>query len=407
MRLENLEEGEKRKRERKKNNNLKKMKTNVFYSWQSDLEGKYNRNFISDCIETSVRELGKEKFNVEFNTDRDTKDETGSPDIADTILRKIQESHIFVADISIINPEDERYRKVQNPNVMLELGFAVKELGWENIILVFNEAYGNVSKLPFDIRNRRPLIYKLNPSVDKAQIKKKVVNLLKDNFKSQEIDSVFKRREIERQYSRSTPRAKYYAIKQPPYWEFFLMSELLKSTSDRLSFEYLLVKDRIIYQWQNRKTVMEMLDWFSELNDNNIKHIEAVGFILNERTTKSFGEPGKPGDAIEIKRIADTYEQIGKASLEMEKILLSHTLNIELENMRNLYLGCTEHFIKFLTQLSNDLFNIKNRAETNMDEKQIRLSYEFEPYLDTDKIVLEHKRVVDLIKQGKLNKDEY
>ncbi|MDM4014641.1 hypothetical protein [Roseiconus lacunae] len=46
---------------------------------------------------------------------------------------------------------------------MLELGYAAAKLGWDRIVLVMNERYGGVSKLPFDLRNRRwPITYALS-----------------------------------------------------------------------------------------------------------------------------------------------------------------------------------------------------------------------------------------------------
>jgi len=31
----------------------------IFYSWQSDIESKYNRNFIEDALEKSVKNINK------------------------------------------------------------------------------------------------------------------------------------------------------------------------------------------------------------------------------------------------------------------------------------------------------------------------------------------------------------
>ena len=42
---------------------------------------------------------------------------------------------------------------------MMELGYAVALLGWERILLVYNEKYGKSNKLPFDLRQHRLLTY--------------------------------------------------------------------------------------------------------------------------------------------------------------------------------------------------------------------------------------------------------
>lgn len=104
---------------------------NIFFSWQSDLNLKNNKNFIEDCIKTAIKELNDEKnYLIDFNLDKDTSGEPGNPEIINTILNKIDNSRIFICDLSIIN-KDFQGRKTPNPNVIFELGYAIKSLGWE------------------------------------------------------------------------------------------------------------------------------------------------------------------------------------------------------------------------------------------------------------------------------------
>lgn len=50
-------------------------------------------------------------------------------------------------------------RKTPNANVLIELGYAIATVGWNRIILVFNEASGDVTDLPFDINQQRVARY--------------------------------------------------------------------------------------------------------------------------------------------------------------------------------------------------------------------------------------------------------
>ncbi|KAA9346799.1 TIR domain-containing protein [Larkinella humicola] len=134
----------------------------AFYSWQSDLDAKNNKNLISSCVEKAKKEINKKNIsNLEFEIgiDRDTKNKSGSPSIADTIFEKISKADIFICDITIINNSsaDGRIEKrlTPNPNVLIELGFAVHVLGWERVILINNSKFGQPEVLPFDIRGRR------------------------------------------------------------------------------------------------------------------------------------------------------------------------------------------------------------------------------------------------------------
>jgi hypothetical protein len=141
---------------------------NIFYSWQSDLPNKSNRGFISDTIKKAIKRLSYET-NLIAEYDRDTLGITGSPDITDTIFGKINKSDIFICDISIIN-KDYSGRKTPNPNVLIELGYAARTLGWEKVICLFNKKYGDLTDVPFDINHRRIIVYDSEKENEKQRI---------------------------------------------------------------------------------------------------------------------------------------------------------------------------------------------------------------------------------------------
>ena len=149
------------------------MKRTVFYSWQSDLPNATNRGFIQQALEQAASSIaGDDSIDVEPVVDRDTTGVAGSPDIAGTILSKIDAADVFVPDVSLITPKDI-VRPCPNPNVLLELGFAIKALEWPRIIMVMNTAFGSASELPFDLRGRRVLQYELPKGVEsKAEPRK-------------------------------------------------------------------------------------------------------------------------------------------------------------------------------------------------------------------------------------------
>ena len=155
------------------------MKKIVFYSWQSDLPNGTNRMFIENALKVVAKEIEKDtSTGIEPVIDRDTKGLAGAPNIAIAILQKIEKADIFVADVSIIG--NVKKRAIPNPNVLIELGYALKALGHERIILVFNTAFGKVEKLPFDLRMHRILTYECAKSItDRSKIKKDLANDLK------------------------------------------------------------------------------------------------------------------------------------------------------------------------------------------------------------------------------------
>jgi hypothetical protein len=147
----------------------------VFYSWQSDLPNATNRGFIQKALENAAKAVRDDNsLHVDPVVDRDTIGVPGSPDIASTIFEKIERAQAFVCDISIIS-EPTAKRPTPNPNVLLELGYALKTLGPNRILMVFNDAYGGLERLPFDLRTRRVIRYHAMPDVHERSTERKQV----------------------------------------------------------------------------------------------------------------------------------------------------------------------------------------------------------------------------------------
>jgi len=163
----------------------------IFYCWQSDLKSKFNRNFIKEAIEESIKELNADLGIIEperqIKIDHDTKNVPGTPDLANIIFEKISSSTVFIADISFVaSSEGDSTRKVANPNVLIELGYAFSKLGSERIVCVLNTSSGSVDKLPFNLQHKRhPIQYHLDSdSTDKKKQKANLVTNLKRAIKN-------------------------------------------------------------------------------------------------------------------------------------------------------------------------------------------------------------------------------
>ncbi|MCG3193085.1 MAG: hypothetical protein DIJKHBIC_02334 [Thermoanaerobaculia bacterium] len=140
------------------------MQRSIFYSWQSDLPNSTNRTFIQTALENVAKAIRQDdSLQVDPVIDRDTRGLPGSPDIATSILEKIAAADVFVADVSLIHPREFEGRRTPNPNVLLELGYAIRSLGWDRIVMVTNTAVGSIVDLPFDLKQRRALPYVLQP----------------------------------------------------------------------------------------------------------------------------------------------------------------------------------------------------------------------------------------------------
>jgi hypothetical protein len=137
----------------------------VFYSWQSDLPNSTNRRFIQAALEKAAKEIANDSSNDDVPIiDRVTQDVPGAPHIARTILEKVAAADVFVADVSIIQGKGGP-RPTPNPNVLIELGYALCSLGDARIVLLMNDAYGGPEDLPFDLSHHRVMRYNMNDGV--------------------------------------------------------------------------------------------------------------------------------------------------------------------------------------------------------------------------------------------------
>jgi hypothetical protein len=155
-----------------------------FWSWQSDTPGETGRYFVRDALLAAIKQLRQpedveepttaaHREAMELTSDR--QGVTGSPPLAATIKRKIGECEIFVADITPVSKVPRRKgvteKRNMNINVGIELGYAIRAHGEEQVLLVLNEHYGGREFLPFHLQDLGgPITYRLSPDATKEEI---------------------------------------------------------------------------------------------------------------------------------------------------------------------------------------------------------------------------------------------
>jgi len=146
----------------------------IFYSWQSDFAA--SRNFVERALERAIKELNEEKvLRIEARLDKALRGATGAIRIDDDIFERIDKCEVFVGDVTQVSAKDSEGRPTPNPNVLIELGYARKHVGWERMILPFNSCCGNKEDLPFDLDKNRLAIFSFDSgSDDEAKAKSKI-----------------------------------------------------------------------------------------------------------------------------------------------------------------------------------------------------------------------------------------
>jgi hypothetical protein len=157
----------------------------IFWSWQSDTPGKIGRFLVRDALNDAIEKLKAanevEEAQRDIHLDHDIKDVPGSPDLARTIMAKIEKSEVVIADVTIVGKTEEG-KGLINSNVAIELGYALHACTDERAVLVFNKHYGKYEELPFDLRHKGGGVdFDLNPDSSKDEIKAQR-RQLKDSF---------------------------------------------------------------------------------------------------------------------------------------------------------------------------------------------------------------------------------
>lgn len=160
----------------------------IFYSWQGDRDPKTTRYLIRDALDLAAQKVAQEmKVEEVLRVDQDTQGVPGHPEIFRTICDKIDACAIFVADLTYVGGT-EIGERLPNPNVAIELGYALKSVGPDRYIAVMNTVYGGPDDLPFDLRHRRwPIRYSLSPQAsadEKNREKQELANGLAGAIRS-------------------------------------------------------------------------------------------------------------------------------------------------------------------------------------------------------------------------------
>lgn len=167
----------------------------VFWSWQSDTPGKTGRHLIRDALKAAIEGLRQpdeveepieRELKEDLHLDHDRQGVTGSPRLLETILKKIDTSLVFVGDVTPVariagsrkQGLERRAKRIMNPNVAIELGYALKSVTEMNVLMVLNEHYGDRRHLPFDIQgNAGPISYRLAPDASAEEIRQEAAKL--------------------------------------------------------------------------------------------------------------------------------------------------------------------------------------------------------------------------------------
>lgn len=160
------------------------MPQTAFYSWQSDTPTSNGRNFLRSVLEKACDNIASSTAvndaMRDIQVDSDTQGVAGQPPIVETIFNKIDNSTVFVADMTFVGTRTDG-RPTPNPNVLIEYGWALKSLTHQRVLCIMNTAHGAPTRdnLPFDISHLKwPIQYSLTEDATPAEKKREKERLI-------------------------------------------------------------------------------------------------------------------------------------------------------------------------------------------------------------------------------------
>lgn len=176
----------------------------LFFSWQS--EDKKSRKTLDVALQNAVEALDDRGIRLEI--DHSTLGESGMPSIDQTILRKIDACDIFLADVTPVTTYQKSSgnglqvsKDVPNPNVLLELGYAMSALGVGYVVIVAHQGNWLPENMPFDINHRT--IYSFTSSnCDITSRILEVIEYIKKNGSHRHLDKPYLVNWIESKYEK-------------------------------------------------------------------------------------------------------------------------------------------------------------------------------------------------------------
>lgn len=186
---------------------MSKNQYKLFFSWQS--EDTKSRKVLEKSLQDTIKTLGNKGIVLEI--DHSTLGESGLPSIDQTILRKIDSCDIFLADITpvcnykvTLGNGTQVTKEVPNPNVLLELGYAMSALGVGYVIVAAHQGTWIPANMPFDINHRTIYSFSSSNCTLTSRILD-VISYIKKNGRHRHLDKPYLINWAERQFERIVP----------------------------------------------------------------------------------------------------------------------------------------------------------------------------------------------------------
>ena len=124
---------------------------------------------------------------------------------------------------------------------------------------------------------------------------------------------------LRKEFENETDEARRIAFECPPFWEYLLTAELLKTRNQVIKREFYELDRGVLFRRSKRLGGIEFAGWLLSSMNDLISLTQALSNVINDDfRLAAWGKPGESGDAIMIKRASDRVYSLCRELLEWE-----------------------------------------------------------------------------------------
>jgi hypothetical protein len=269
---------------------------------------------------------------------------TAMDDLIDAAEKTDFAVFVFHSDDIIIS-RDTQMPTVRD-NIIFELGLFIGKLGKKRVF--FLQPKGIELKVPTDLLGIIPGIYDETRTDNLLASLGPFCNQLREIFRNFIYESI-------NDLQNESPAAKKIAIEKPRFWEHLLAAELLKERFEKIDLAYQELEKGLIFRKQTYYDLDESMMILRGMIGDIMSLVKLFSKIILDEFEASFGPPGVAGKIVDIKRLCDRLESIGKELVAWEFRLQEINFPDELDEVKKLMNGWTKPLFSSLNGISNEL----------------------------------------------------
>lgn len=133
--------------------------------------------------------------------------------------------------------------------------------------------------------------------------------------------------------------AQQIIIDKPPYWEYKLTAELLRSLLEPIKRRWEALEKGLYALPRTVVRLENYFDWSKAQMDNFSGQIDALGKLATKELAASWGPPGQPGSEEEIFRVCSLIAEACERILAWEEVMRFTSVPEEVSELRELLIG--------------------------------------------------------------------